>query len=172
MVRSRKTKRMKLLQTKGSLGFIWQTLLCMVLCHGCKEVDLYERLQNIPGGSWHVKEKLLYSLEIKDSARDYHVYTTIRHTALYPYRNIWVRLTLKMPGTDSITTQDFNIPLANNEKWLGAGMNDVYERRVRLFGNAVRFPSSGTVQFSLQHIMRDDPLPGVLQAGIRIEPVP
>jgi gliding motility-associated lipoprotein GldH len=77
-----------------------------------------------------------------------------------------------MPGSDSMTMQDFNIPLANNEQWLGAGMNDVYERRVRLFGNPVRFPATGTVQFTLNHIMREDPLPGILQAGIRIEPVP
>jgi hypothetical protein len=51
-------------------------------------------------------------------------------------------------------------------------MNDVYERRVRLFGQAVRFGRSGQALFTLQHIMREDPLPGVLQAGIRIEPVP
>lgn len=147
-------------------------MLLISQAFSCKEVELYERLKNIPGGSWQLNEKLGYSLEIKDSTREYYIYTTIRHTALYPYRNIWLRLGLQMPGSDSMTTQDFNVPLANNEQWLGAGMNDVYERRVRLFGNPVRFPKTGTVQFSLQQIMRDDPLQGVLQAGIRIEPVP
>jgi gliding motility-associated lipoprotein GldH len=147
-------------------------LLFISLSFSCKEIDLYERLKNIPGGNWQLNEKLSYSLDIKDSTKEYYIYTTIRHTATYPYRNIWVTLGLQMPGSDSMTTQDFNIPLANNEQWLGAGMNDVYERRVRLFGNPVRFPASGTVQFTLNHIMREDPLPGILQAGIRIEPVP
>jgi gliding motility-associated lipoprotein GldH len=155
-------------------GIVQLALWVLIIFQGlsCKEVDLYERLKNIPGGSWQSDEKLAFSLEIKDSTREYFIYTTIRHTALYPYRNIWVRLGLQMPGTDSMTTQDFNIPLSNNEQWLGAGINDVYERRVRLFGNPVRFSKTGTVQFTLQQIMRDDPLPGVLQAGIRIEPVP
>jgi gliding motility-associated lipoprotein GldH len=139
---------------------------------GCRPVELYERQKNIPEGKWELDEKLTYSINIPDSSADYYIYATIRHTSMYPFRNIWVRMGLQMPGTDSITYQNFNIPLANNEQWLGAGMNDVYERRVRLFGQAVRFGRSGKALFTLQHIMREDPLPGVLQAGIRIEPVP
>lgn len=75
-----------------------------------------------------------------------------------------------MPGSDSVTYQDFELPLADTEKWLGSGLNDVYDRRVRLFGVPQRFTAKGTVIFTLQHIMRDDPLTGVLQAGIRLEP--
>lgn len=137
----------------------------------CKQTGLYERLQNIPGAEWKSGEKLSFPLEVKDTGAGYNFYTTIRHTNLYPYRNIWIRLGLKMPGADTVTYQDFELPLADNEKWLGTGLNDVYDRRVRLFGVPQHFSKAGTVVFTLQQIMRDDPLPGVLQAGIRIEPV-
>lgn len=158
---------------KNKVG-AWVVLILLVgSCWvSCKQVDLYERLKNIPGGSWNLDKKVSFEIEIKDSTREYYLYTTIRHTALYPYRNIWVRLGLRMPGADSATTQDFNIPLANNEKWLGVGINDVYDRRVRLLSGPVRFPKTGMVEFTLQQIMRDNPLPGILQAGIRVEPVP
>jgi gliding motility-associated lipoprotein GldH len=136
----------------------------------CREVQLYERQKNIPGGEWKLDDKLMFSVNVPDSAKDYYIYATLRHTALYPYRNIWLRMGLQMPGSDSISYQNFNIPLANNEQWLGVGMNDVYERRVRLFGQPVKFSNKGDAVFSLQHIMRESELSGVLQAGIRIEP--
>jgi len=136
----------------------------------CTQADLYERLKNVPGGEWNAGEKLSFSLLVEDTTIGYNLFASIRHTNLYPYRNIWIRMGLQMPGTDTTTYQDFELPLADNEKWLGTGLNDVYDRRVRLFGTPQRFSKTGTVIFTLQHIMRDDPLPGILQAGIRLEP--
>jgi gliding motility-associated lipoprotein GldH len=150
-------------------------LFCMALLTGfesCRQKGLYERLQNVPGGEWQAGEKLSYSLEVEDTTAGYNFFVSIRHTNLYPYRNIWIRLGLTMPGADSATFQVFELPLADNEKWLGTGMNDVFDRRVKLFAEPQHFSRPGKVVFTLQHIMRDDPLPGVLQAGMRIEPVP
>ncbi len=150
--------------------FFLPLLMLIALAISCRPVELYERQKNIPDGKWDWDEKLLYTLTIPDSATDYNIYAVIRHSASYPYRNIWLRIGLQGPGSDSVSFQNFNIPLASNDQWLGAGMNDVYERRVKLFGQPVRFQHTGQVLFSMQHIMREDPLPGLLQAGIRIEP--
>lgn len=136
----------------------------------CTQADLYERLKNVPGGEWKAGEKLSFSLLVEDTTIGYNLFASVRHTNLYPYRNIWLRMGLQMPGADTTTYQDFELPLADNEKWLGTGLNDVYDRRVRLFGAPQRFSKTGTVIFTLQHIMRDDPLPGILQSGIRLEP--
>ena len=159
-------------RTGNKTGFIWIALFLIMCNSSCRSVDLFERLRNIPGGIWQQSEQLTYGLDIPVANKDYYIYAIIRHTTKYPYRNIWIRMGLQFPGADTATYQNFNIPLANNERWLGAGMNDVYERRVRLFDQPVRFGKTGRVIFTLQQIMRDDPLEGVLQAGIRIEPVP
>jgi gliding motility-associated lipoprotein GldH len=142
------------------------------LLASCKEVTLYERQVNVPGGAWETGKQLGFSIEIPDTTVSYYLMTSIRHTSTYPYRNIWLRLGLQQPGSDSTIYQDFDVPLASNDAWLGAGMNDVYDRRIRLFSRPVKFNRSGKAVFTLEHIMRDNPLPGVLQAGIRIEPAP
>jgi gliding motility-associated lipoprotein GldH len=147
----------------------WGLVSCLCIT-ACQQVSLYERLKNIPSAAWKNGEKLDFSIEIPDTAQSYYIIVTIRHTHEYAYRNLWVKLGLQQPGTDSITYRDFDLPLANNERWLGVGMDDVYERRVRLFGKPVRFTSTGTAKFTLQQIMRDNPLKHVLQAGIRVEP--
>jgi gliding motility-associated lipoprotein GldH len=147
----------------------WGLFTCL-LFSACKQAALYERLKNIPKAEWENGEKLEFAIEIPDTTQSYYLIVTIRHTHQYAYRNVWVKLGLQQPGTDSITYRDFDLPLANNEQWLGVGMDDVYERRIRLFGKPVRFTSTGTARFTLQQIMRDNPLKHVLQAGIRVEP--
>jgi gliding motility-associated lipoprotein GldH len=55
-------------------------------------------------------------------------------------------------------------------KWLGSGMGDIWDNRV-LFKQSFRFPEKGTYQFALEQAMRVDPLPQVMDVGIRIEKV-
>lgn len=53
-------------------------------------------------------------------------------------------------------------------KWLGSGMGDIWDNRV-LFKQQFRFPEKGTYIFTLEQAMRIDPLPQIMDVGIRIE---
>lgn len=146
-------------------------LLAVVAMLSCKQVALYERLQNIPGGQWQRSFIPDYSFNISDTTSYYRIYVVMRHTNQYRYRNIWLNVGVQYPQ-DSLQVQQFELPLAASDRWLGVGMDDVFERRVLLLPKPVKFARSGTVRFTLQHTMRLDPLPDILQAGIRVEPVP
>lgn len=143
----------------------------LMLHSACDQPLLYEKIVNIPGGSWKSRDTLRFSLEIPDTTTGYYLIATVRHTHMYAYRNVWIKLGLNPPTQDSTVYTDFNLPLATAESWLGTGMNDVYERRVRLFTNPVRFNKTGTALFTISHIMREDPLDNVLQVALRLEPV-
>lgn len=136
----------------------------------CRQVALYERLHNIPGARWQRSYIPEYSFDISDTSRYYRIYVVLRHTNRYAYRNIWLNVGVQNPG-DSLQVQQFELPLAASDKWLGVGMDDVFERRALLLPRPVKFNKPGTVRFTLQHTMRLDPLPELLQAGIRVEPV-
>lgn len=142
---------------------------CLVLT-ACNQGELYERLVNIPKGQWQRSYVPQFKFEISDTNRYYKVYVVVRHTNNYPYRNVWMNIGIAYPQ-DSIKTQQFELPLAASDKWLGVGMDDVFERRILLLPRPVRFNKTGSITFTLQHTMRRDPLPFVLQAGIRVEPV-
>jgi len=53
--------------------------------------------------------------------------------------------------------------------WIGTGMNDIWEIRQPLFGKSFKFKKPGTYSFTITQIMRDDPLPAVMSAGLRLE---
>jgi gliding motility-associated lipoprotein GldH len=145
-------------------------LVLLSLLTACKPVGLYEKLYNLPGAQWKKDYTPEFNFIISDTTSEYNIWVVVRHTNNYPFRNIWLDLSLQMPG-DSIRTQQFELALASADRWLGIGTGNVFERRVYLFSTPVKFSRSGEVRFRLRHNMRIDPLPHLLQVGIRVEPV-
>ena len=68
----------------------------------------------------------------------YKVYIILRHNEKYNYNNIWVNLYTQLPGDSAASKVQYELPLANNEGWLGTGMDDIYEHRVALTPNSER----------------------------------
>jgi gliding motility-associated lipoprotein GldH len=59
----------------------------------------------------------------------------------------------------------------NNYGWLGTAMDDIIEHRVLLNEKGPVKLKKGNYTFVLQQAMREDPLTGVINAGIRAEKV-
>lgn len=150
-----------------------QLIACSLLFLSCDKIDLYEKVVPIPKHQWQSSYKPEFSFQIKDTAVPYQVYLIVRHSNQYRYNNIWVNLIAKSP-TDSSQTFKLELPLANKEGWLGSGMDDIFEHRVAftLDPERFRFSRSGDYKFTLEQIMRDDPLEHVMNIGIRIEKKP
>ncbi len=134
----------------------------------CNKVDLYEKTQTIPGHAWRNSFRPSFEFDIKDTNSLYQVYFILRHNERYKYTNIYVNLYIQPPGADTAMRIQRDLELATNvDGWLGSGMDDIYEHRIPL-GDAQTL-KAGTYKFTLEQIMRDDPLEHVLNAGIRVE---
>ncbi len=138
----------------------------------CKQPDVYEKNTPIPALSWSSDFAVKGSLGITDTALPYRVYLVLRHTDAYKYENIWLNIGLQAPG-DTMQTGRYNIQLADDQHgWEGTGMNDIWEVRKLLDANARIFKRKGVWNFSISHLMRDNPLPHIMSAGLRIEKAP
>ena len=136
----------------------------------CNTIDVFEKFESFPKNEWHVSKQPSFSFEVKDSSAPYHIYFVIRHTDAYKYNNIWVNITTQSPsGTKQ--TQLVNIKLADNANgWLGAGMDDIFDSRIKITKASVSL-KAGLYQYTIAQAMRDEPLAAVLSAGIRVEKV-
>jgi gliding motility-associated lipoprotein GldH len=146
-------------------------LFAVLILNSCRTIDLYEKVVSIPGHSWQSNFKPKFTFEIKDTSSNYQVFIILRHNDKYNYNNIWLNLYAQAPG-DSAKKFMLELPLANNEKgWLGSAMDDLYEHRVALTLDPQKFnfKKAGTYSFTLEQVMREDPLLNVLNAGIRLE---
>lgn len=150
--------------------FLLLALPLTILNQGCGHIELFEKTIPIPGHAWSSGFKPEFELEINDSTQVYKLLVVIRHTEKYRFNNLFINLGIKGPGQDSAITLRHELKLASNERWLGEGMNDIYEHRipVGLLGDTKAF-TPGKYTFTLQQIMREDPLEHVLDVGIRVE---
>mgnify|MGYP000887611743 CR=1 FL=1 len=143
----------------------------LVSLFGCTSVGVFEKNIAIPDHSWHSNFQPEVRVDITDTTAAYRVYVVIRHTNAYEYNNLWVNL-YRSVGADSFPPVRMNLTLASNDKgWLGTGMDDIYEQRVLITSpEGTRF-KPGVQTFRIEQIMRRDPLPHVMNAGIRVEKV-
>ena len=141
----------------------------------CNTVDLYERSVSIPGHRWENSFRPSFNFTIRDTAASYRLYLVLRHNEQYRFNNIYLNLYAKQPGEDSATKVRYDLRLAtNDEGWLGSGMDDIYEHRIALTptGETFKFRRPGEYSFTVEQIMREDPLENVFNVGIRVEKEP
>ena len=140
-----------------------------VLMLSCKQVAVYEKNTSIPHYKWQQNFAATGTFIIKDTLSAYNIYIVIRHTDAYKYNNIWLNVGLQSPG-DTMFFQNVNLELANDANgWEGTGMNDIWEVRKLVNGQPRRFIKNGEYKFSITHIMRDNPLPDIMSAGLRVQ---
>ena len=152
---------------------IWAVvaLSLSLFLNACTTVDVYEKSVTIPGHAWKSSYKPSFDFNIKDSNSAYQVFLVLRHTEKYNFNNIYVNLYIKGPGRDSALKFQKDLLLATNDKgWLGEGMDDIYEHRIRVgtLGEDGRL-IPGDYHFTIEQIMREDPLEQVLNVGLRVE---
>ena len=148
-----------------------QIILALVLFAGCKETGLYEKVYFMRANAWSAQEQPLFEFEVKDTSARYQLYFLIRHTDAYEYNNVWISLKSQLPGDSIIRKDRFDIPLANQNKWLGSGMDDIFDHRVLLYKEPVKFSKTGLYKVNIGHEMRVEPLEHVFNVGLRIEKV-
>ncbi len=147
------------------IGFI------VALSAGCSTINLFEKNVSVPDNAWKYEFQPEIDFDISDTASFYNIFFVFRHTEAFGFNNIWVKLTSTAPGDSASTTQQFDFPLTNQNKWTGSAMDDIYEHRIMIYSGPVKFRRSGKYKVKLQQVMRDSPLRHVLNVGLRVEKV-
>jgi gliding motility-associated lipoprotein GldH len=133
---------------------------------------VFEKDVAIPRQQWEgsFRPRIDFIVKEEDTASTYNVYFVIRHTDAYNYNNIWIQGTVMQPGDTASRSERYDLTLATNKGWAGDGMDDIYEHRI-LLQPETKFKKPGTYSFTIDQIMREDPLKHVLNVGIRVEKV-
>ena len=134
----------------------------------CNSIDIYEKSVPIPGHAWQNSFRPSFDFTIKDTTVLYQTYLVLRHNEKYNYSNIYINLYTKGPGQDSVIKMQRDLSLASNENWnTNTAMDDIYEHRIKLLDPQTF--KAGNYQFTVEQIMRENPLQNVLDVGIRVE---
>jgi len=154
---------------KPSFIFFIAVMAYCISLFSCTHTGVFEKNTTIPNYEWKSNFAIAGSFSIEDTTVAYNSYLVLRHTDAYTYNNIWINLGIRVPG-DSMRFQKINLLLATDASgWMGSGMNDIWEVRQLLSKELIPLHKTGTYNYTLSQIMRDDPLTAVMSAGLRLE---
>lgn len=150
---------------KMSAVFIFASLL---LFAACDDTRVYEQNAEMPDHAWTVRNKLNFSFFIGDTLTPHNFYFNVRNADDYPYSNIFVFMNTIFPN-GKLKRDTIEFVLADPAgRWLGKGQGDLLDNQL-LFMSAKRFPLKGKYTIEVEQAMRQQSLPGIYNAGIRIE---
>jgi gliding motility-associated lipoprotein GldH len=144
-------------------------LLMVASCQPMK-MDTYEKNLEIPGHEWSYGHKPVFEVTLlpQDTVYLYNIFVNVRHKDSYPYSNIWLVVNTQFPEGQPIP-QRVELPLADmSGKWLGSGLDDIYEHQIPIQQKAI-LNKPGTYRFTFEQNMRQNPLPDIMNVGLRIE---
>ena len=159
---------MYLYKNLRSVKNILYSVFLICCCWSCNSLDVFEKNVFFPKHEWESSNQPSLEFQIVDTTATYHIYVVVRHEDAFRYKNLWLNITTQAPN-DKPLAQKVNLVLANNSNgWLGTGMDDVFDHRIKITQSPIHL-KKGTYRFTLQQIMREDPLLYLLNAGIRVE---
>jgi len=135
---------------------------------GCDPRRIYEKNEKIPSYNWEQNNALSFLVDITDTAAYHTIYLNVRNAGYYRFSNLFLFINTRLPQGQIQRDTAECILASPDGKWLGDGLGDIYDNRI-LFKEHVRFPQTGEYRFDLIQAMRVNPLPGIMDAGIRIE---
>lgn len=133
-------------------------LFITILTISCQDSTLYHSYQPVQTIGWDKNDTLVYTLPQALSNQPYIYEIGIRHKDSYPYRDIWL----------TINQDTVHLYLADSiGNWRGNGIGGIRQSN---FPIRLSQPTKDSIkEFRITHVMRDHPLNGILNIGLKIE---
>ena len=140
----------------------------VILFSACDPDKIYESNVAIPSDGWRRDHRARFEVEITDTIHPCNIYINVRNNIHYKYMDFWLFVDVYAP-TGLVARDTVKIILADHRgKWLGNGLGSKFDTRL-IFRKNLRFPASGKYVFEYEQAMRDEPLTGIEDIGLRIE---
>ena len=148
-------------------NFFFLIIFSLCIC-SCDPDKVYESNVKIPSAGWQRTDIASFNVEIVEIDVAYNIYVNVRNNNNYKYRDLWLFIDVDSP-MGYVERDTVKIMLADHRgKWLGHGLGSKFNTRLILHEN-VRFPATGKYNFRYEQAMRDEPLIGIEDIGLRIE---
>ena len=143
-------------------------LLFSFVLSSCTDDTVYDEYKNIKNNSWDYADSIKFEVAIEDTSEHYNLYVNLRHNFYFDWRNIWVKVITIYPNNKT-EISSVNLPLSEADgKWFGKNSGDICNVRIGIQQNAV-FPQKGNYKFIILQDMRQNPLPKIIDVGLRVE---
>jgi len=149
----------------GSVRLLIFTLMVLGII-SCSHREVFFEYHSFANAEWKRSDTAVFNVRIEEKSQPYDVSIELRNNDAYPFSNIWLFVDYKLPGgksrTDTVTADLADV----YGKWYGKGMS-LYNLSIP-YETTILFPDTGTYIYSIRQGMRDDPLKGISDIGLKV----
>lgn len=154
------------MQKDVSVRYSLLFILIIAVAGSCKQVNVYEKQVTLPNHEWKRSQNAVIKFDFADST-NHQLYLVVRHTQQFPFNKLLVRLLIQDTAKHTIGSMRIDAPLTTSTgSWNGMPMDDIYYSRIKI--NPPVFLRPGSYRFVLQHAMKEETLPYILNIGIAL----
>lgn len=145
-------------------------LAVLTSLQSCVDNAVVDNFFAIPNQHWTYAQPIKTAVEISDPNKNYNLFINLRHTDAYKYANIWFKVSIVSPDKKKKTERvEFNLA-STDGAWLGTTGGNLFTCQLPYKQN-YRFAQKGKYLIVVEQNMRDNPLDGVNDLGLRVEVV-
>lgn len=153
---------------KPKVNILILVLLISISFMSCDDNLIYEENIAVDNNEWAADDIKSFEFEILDTISPLDLYVNVRTTTDYPYSNLYIFLYSEYPdGYKDKDTLEFILAQPDG-KWYGQNSGTVIENQI-LIARGGRFSIQGTYKFRIEHAMREEILPEIIDVGFRVE---
>jgi len=132
----------------------------------CSHKEIFFDYYSLTNAEWNRDNPAVFHVKIENLSQPYNVSIEIRNNDDYPFSNIWLFIDYTLPNGNT-RTDTVSADLADvYGKWYGKGLS-LYNLSIP-YENTVLFPDTGTYIYSIRQGMRENPLKGISDIGLKI----
>ena len=144
----------------SSIGLLFLFLV------SCSHNEIFFEYHSFKKNGWAREDAAVFQVDIDNTTDLFDVSLEIRNNNDYPFRNIWLFVDFQTPGGD-VRTDTIGVDLADvYGKWHGKGIS-IYSLTIS-YETGIRFSQAGTYTYSIRQGMRENPLKGISDIGLKI----
>lgn len=149
-------------------GLALCVLFLLNACHTDTRYHVYQAVSGEEG--WDKSDSLAFHLPVGLSSGEYRMEIGLRHTGEYSYRDIWLSVTQSEGDSIPPRTDTLHIYLTDEKgHWVQSGAMGGLYQHVYVSDKPVIFSTDSIYRiFRITHLMRQNPLPGISDVGIRL----
>ncbi len=152
------------------LRFLLLSFALIFSLSACGPSWVYEENLELPTSGWSYNDTLHFNINVTDTLARYNLFLLFAHQTSFPFQNLYLQIHTQYPSGQKMKDRLSIDLMSKDGQWHGKCQNDQCKLMVSL-QEGLYFNQIGTHLISIEQYTRQNPLFGILSAGLFLEKV-